>query len=503
MNKRKLISSALALSLTFGAAHLSFADTAVQGTSTVQAEFQVNADVSGQISQLSSFDSIKGLFGEKTDLSKVKANYEQNFKTSVTARNPAIDNEISMMLEAGILGTASNGQVKQAIDKGLQWFFYEEINAYVGEARTALSTGDKEKANVALDKAAKLFEGTIYVTAGKRDKDFGTGMQEFLKTAFAGLNQAVDNGDFTTFNVYRQYFQKTMMKVFVLATAKYGTVVEKDVSEGKADAALTHMAEGYFFFMPISNYLSGGNAEAAAAIRSALSSGDPSLVNGEAIKTHLATAISAKVNEYAGKTFNVDLAAGDKAGALIHAAEGNAFSSQLEVIIKERLGAEAYTALQSHGQLYYESLEADKTEEARMHAFEVLKLISKVKGVHFEIAGNELNVDGNKLTYNEPTSFLNNETNRTLASTRFIAEALGSKVDWIASEKKIIITKGEKTVELVTGSSEVIVNGTKDDKLQLDQPVVIRDGRSYIPVRAVAEVIGGKVFYFDGEVIIN
>ncbi|MEW9672377.1 stalk domain-containing protein [Ammoniphilus sp. 3BR4] len=503
MNKRKWISTALALSLTLGGSLLSFESAVNAEQASVQAQtvFQYTTDISLQGTQLANFELIKKEFeAEKVDLAKVKADYEKNFKDSVIAVNPVIDQELSIVLNAGVEGQATAGQVKQAIDKGLQWFFYDQINKFNGGARTALAAGDKQKAKEALNQAIRLFEGTIYVTAGKRDQDFNTTMQDFLKTTVVpAMQQAVDNGDNTAFNVYRQYFHKTMMKVFVLATSKYAAKIEQDVKEGKNEDAKVHMSEGYFFFMPIYNYLAGGNQEAADSIKNALGGGDASQVKGDVVKSHLATAASAKVNEYAGKALFVDLAKKDKAGALVHAAEGNAFASQLETI----LDAEVYAQVQLHGQAYYEALEADKVEEAAKEAFEVLKLHSGLKGIYFKIGENELKLNGKSVQFSEKASYLNEQTNRTLASTRFISEALGAKVDWVQADSKVVITKGSTKVELVVGSKDVYVNGKKDDKLQLDQPVVLEDGRTYIPVRAVSNLLKSNVFYYNGEVIIN
>lgn len=508
MNKKTWISSALALSLTLGGSFLSFqsavsaAEVPAQTQTQTQTKlvFQYATDVSFEDKQLADFEAIKAAFSaEKVDLAKVKADYEKNFKASVTALNATIDQEISFILNAGVEGKVPAGVVKQAVDKGLQWYFYDQTNKFNGDARTALAAGDKQKAKEALDKAIRLFEGSIYVTAGKRDAGLNTTMQDFFKTVVPGLQQAVDKGDNTTFNVYRQYFHKTMMKVLVLATDQYAAKVEQAVKDGKQADALINMTEGYFFFMPIYNYLAGGNQAAADSIKNAFSGDDAAQVKGAEVSELLATTIAAKVNEYAGKALFVDLANKDKAGALVHAAEGNAFASQAEII----LGAQAFAEVQKHGQAYYEALEADKVEEATKAAFEVLKLVSAPKGIHFKIGENELKLNGKAVNFTEKASYLNPETNRTLASTRFITEALGAKVEWVQADNKVVVTKGSTTVELVVGSKDVVVNGKKDEKLQLDQPVVLENGRTYVPVRAVSNLVKSNVFYYNGEVIIN
>ncbi len=83
---------------------------------------------------------------------------------------------------------------------------------------------------------------------------------------------------------------------------------------------------------------------------------------------------------------------------------------------------------------------------------------------------------------------------RTLVPLRFIAEAMGSKVDWIASTKEIVLTLGDRTIQLQVGVSEAIINRT--DRVSLDVPPLIVDGRTLVPLRFIAEVLNGEVTWF-------
>jgi len=89
--------------------------------------------------------------------------------------------------------------------------------------------------------------------------------------------------------------------------------------------------------------------------------------------------------------------------------------------------------------------------------------------------------------------------NRTYVSVRFVAEALGSRVDWIAEQRKVIISKKEdlvetvsssvyadqnKTIQLVIGSKELIAYG---ENKQMDVVPEIVDGRTMLPIRFVSE----------------
>jgi hypothetical protein len=80
---------------------------------------------------------------------------------------------------------------------------------------------------------------------------------------------------------------------------------------------------------------------------------------------------------------------------------------------------------------------------------------------------------------------------RTLVPLRFIAEAMGSKVEWIASSKEIILRLGDKTIKLQVGLKEALINN--QDKVILDVPPMIMEGRTMVPLRFVAEVLNSKV----------
>lgn len=78
----------------------------------------------------------------------------------------------------------------------------------------------------------------------------------------------------------------------------------------------------------------------------------------------------------------------------------------------------------------------------------------------------------------------------TLTPARFVAERFGAKVEWVASERKVVITKDEITIELVIDSKTAIVNGKE---VELVQPACIIDDYTYTPARFVAENLGCTV----------
>jgi hypothetical protein len=487
---------------------LVFSIFSVMGVSAAKlgdVEFTLSTDTSVQQNQITAFTELKAYFSEaEVDLEEVKAAYEQKIQADIIARNPEIDVLINAMLEGGIAESFTTDQVKQAIDKGLQWFFYEEITYLTKiEASAALKEGDKAAAKASLEKAIELYAGSIGVTAGKRDADFGTLTQDLLNNiAIPGLLKAVEDGSVSDYGVFRQIFDKTMIKVFVMATVKYAGKVEADFAAGNTSDVKKQQSEGFFFYMPIYNSMTGGSKSAADAIKDAFAYEDGSKLNAESVKSQFAETIGVKINGYVNKVFEKDLANGDVNKALEHVSEGNTFVSALEVIIKEKLGADVYAELDAAGQAYFAAVNNGEINDAKANAYTVLKKLSEINGIQFEIGANEISVKGSTKTYETTASYLDKTSNRTLASVRFIAEALGAVVDYEDETRTVVIQKDDKTIKMTVGDTSIYLNGTKSE-VELDQPVVIQNQRAYIPVRAVAETLGHKVFWFDGEVVIN
>lgn len=84
------------------------------------------------------------------------------------------------------------------------------------------------------------------------------------------------------------------------------------------------------------------------------------------------------------------------------------------------------------------------------------------------------------------------KNSRTYVPIRFIAEELGFDVKWDSKTKKVTMTDGKSTVEVIIGSKFMFVNGKK---VTLDAPAEIKDQRTFVPLRAIAEAFGKKVEY--------
>ncbi len=85
------------------------------------------------------------------------------------------------------------------------------------------------------------------------------------------------------------------------------------------------------------------------------------------------------------------------------------------------------------------------------------------------------------------------ENGRTLVPLRFIAEALGAKVDY--ENGVVTAALGDKTAVMTVGSASFTVNG---EAKTMETPPVIVNGRTLVPLRALGEALG-LIVDWDGE----
>lgn len=82
------------------------------------------------------------------------------------------------------------------------------------------------------------------------------------------------------------------------------------------------------------------------------------------------------------------------------------------------------------------------------------------------------------------------QDDRTLVPIRVISEKLNAKVDWDASNRRVTIQKADRVVQLDIDKRVAIVNG---EELPLDAPAKLLGGRTFVPVRAVASMLGAEI----------
>lgn len=81
-------------------------------------------------------------------------------------------------------------------------------------------------------------------------------------------------------------------------------------------------------------------------------------------------------------------------------------------------------------------------------------------------------------------------SDRAMLPIRFVAEALGGTVTWNQAEQSVTCVKGDNTIVIYIGQPFALVNG---NPVELDAPAFIENGRTYLPIRFVAENLDATV----------
>jgi len=98
-------------------------------------------------------------------------------------------------------------------------------------------------------------------------------------------------------------------------------------------------------------------------------------------------------------------------------------------------------------------------------------------------------VDGNKVVFPDAKPFID-ENGRTLIPVRFVTEDLGATVEWNAQDREVYITKDGVNIMIRIGQEMILVNGRTK---AMDTKAIIKEDRTYVPIRYVAEELGATV----------
>ena len=106
-------------------------------------------------------------------------------------------------------------------------------------------------------------------------------------------------------------------------------------------------------------------------------------------------------------------------------------------------------------------------------------------------------VNGNQLT-SDAAPYIQDD--RVLVPFRALFESLGATVDWDDVNMVVTGTKGGKEIKLEINSETANVDGKT---LELDVPTTITDGRTFVPLRFVAESLGADVNWDSANQVVE
>lgn len=98
-------------------------------------------------------------------------------------------------------------------------------------------------------------------------------------------------------------------------------------------------------------------------------------------------------------------------------------------------------------------------------------------------------IDGKNVAFPDAKPFID-KNGRTLIPVRFVSEALGAKVGWTEKTQEVDISKDNVKIIVKINDKNIIANGQKK---AMDTQAIIKEKRTFVPIRYVAEALGSTV----------
>jgi uncharacterized YkwD family protein len=102
----------------------------------------------------------------------------------------------------------------------------------------------------------------------------------------------------------------------------------------------------------------------------------------------------------------------------------------------------------------------------------------------------KVEVDSKSVVFRDAKPYIDAESGRVMVPVRFVAEALGSNVTWNPDNREVHIKKQGQSMILIIGLKRITVNA---GSFTIDVAPIIKDGRTFVPVRFVGEALKCQV----------
>lgn len=100
-------------------------------------------------------------------------------------------------------------------------------------------------------------------------------------------------------------------------------------------------------------------------------------------------------------------------------------------------------------------------------------------------------INNHNIPFSAETGYPFTDTNgRMQVPLRATMEAYGCNTAWNEAEKTVTLKKDSTTVQVPIGKAYLVINGKQKPT---DTAALVKDGRTYLPIRAVLEAFGAKV----------
>ncbi|MEG2104707.1 MAG: copper amine oxidase N-terminal domain-containing protein [Oscillospiraceae bacterium] len=117
----------------------------------------------------------------------------------------------------------------------------------------------------------------------------------------------------------------------------------------------------------------------------------------------------------------------------------------------------------------------------------------------YTIGSNKFSVkfNGEAVSFPDAQPFVD-EHDRTLVPLRFVTEKMGATVTWDEKTASATVVKDGTSVDITIGSSNItLTKNGEASTIVMDTKALLKDGRTFVPVRFVAESLGAWVGYSD------
>ena len=118
--------------------------------------------------------------------------------------------------------------------------------------------------------------------------------------------------------------------------------------------------------------------------------------------------------------------------------------------------------------------------------------ITLILAMSFTFAGVEIAIklDNNLVEYTNNSGFPFIKESRTLVPLRLTLEKAGAKVDWDGDNNQALVEKDGIKVRIPINKSYIYRD---NKKIKNDAQAVVKNGRTYLPIRVVMEALNYKV----------
>ncbi len=92
------------------------------------------------------------------------------------------------------------------------------------------------------------------------------------------------------------------------------------------------------------------------------------------------------------------------------------------------------------------------------------------------------------------------EDERSYVPLRFISENYGGKVEWVSETQTVNISFNDREISLTIGNPKIYING---QATTIDVAPILKNGRTFLPLRACVNALDKEVFYSNGLILIG